>query len=75
MSQHRTCADPHKRVAIDGDCNVSACTRWLLLDGKMGKVWEPDFWKNDRFEWLRGVHSPHSQQSVPRSCQNCPHNC
>lgn len=74
MEHHRNCQDAFTSVSVDGDCNISACSRQLLFNGKMGKVWEPDFWNNDLYQWLRGVHGTHHYE-VPRPCQNCPNNC
>lgn len=74
MDNHRYCSDAFTTVSVDGDCNVSACSKQLLYNGKMGKVWESDFWNNDLFQWLRGVHGA-GQHDVPRPCQACDHNC
>ena len=71
----RTCQDPHTAIAIDGDCNVSACTRWFLFDGRMGKIWDADFWQNSKIQWLQEVHSPKGKDDLPRPCQHCPKNC
>ncbi|MBY0404987.1 MAG: hypothetical protein K2X66_13895, partial [Cyanobacteria bacterium] len=83
MEHHRNCQDAFTSVTVDGDCNISACSRQLLFSGKMGKLWEPEFWNNELYQWLRGVHhagiQPFTQNiddfPVPRPCQNCPNNC
>jgi MoaA/NifB/PqqE/SkfB family radical SAM enzyme len=74
MVTHRNCKDPFTTVTVDAECNVSACSRQWLLNGKMGKVWDQEFWNNDHFQWLRGVHGTATQE-VPKPCQNCPNNC
>jgi hypothetical protein len=74
MVTHRNCKDPFTTVTVDAECNVSACSRQWLLNGKMGKVWDQEFWNNDQFQWLRGVHGTATHE-VPKPCQNCPNNC
>jgi MoaA/NifB/PqqE/SkfB family radical SAM enzyme len=71
----RDCSDPHKTIAVDGDCNVSACSMWYLFDGRMGKIWDPEFWHGEKIAWLRSVHSPKGKDDLPRPCQHCPKNC
>jgi MoaA/NifB/PqqE/SkfB family radical SAM enzyme len=73
-STQRACKDPVTTVAVDGDCNVSACSRWLLFDGRMGKVWDADVWHNEKISWLRNTHNAKSQDDLPRPCQYCPNN-
>lgn len=73
MSNHRYCRDPFTTVTVDGSCNISACSRQQLFMGRMGKVWDGDFWNNDRFQWLREVHG-NGEFEVPLACQNCPNN-
>lgn len=76
MSSNRNCLDPFTTVTVDTQLNISGCSRLLLYRGKMGKIWDQDFWNNDMYKWLRGVHSKSQSQTadVPRPCQNCPRN-
>jgi MoaA/NifB/PqqE/SkfB family radical SAM enzyme len=74
--QAHQCQDPHQVIAVDGDCNVSACSRWVLFDGHMAKIWDADFWHAEKISWLRQLHSPQGNpQDLPRPCQNCPKAC
>jgi MoaA/NifB/PqqE/SkfB family radical SAM enzyme len=74
MSHHRNCKDVYTTLTVDGDCNVTACSMQWLFNGKMGKLWEEAFWKNNMFEWLRSVHGG-LEHEVPKPCQTCPNNC
>lgn len=75
MENHRFCQDAFTSVGVDGDCTISACSKQYLYHGKMGKIWETDFWNNQMFQWLRGVHGGPGKHPVPRPCQHCTNNC
>jgi hypothetical protein len=63
---------------VDVDMNVSGCPRQLVFNGKVGKIWDEDFWNNEMYKWLRNVHgsgiSGNKQADVPKACLTCPNN-
>jgi MoaA/NifB/PqqE/SkfB family radical SAM enzyme len=71
---NRLCSAPYTTLGVDADCNVTGCPMQWIADGKMGKIWDNDYWENDRLEWLRSVFQPKSQQEIPRPCQHCTYN-
>lgn len=81
MSENRYCLDPFTTVSVDAQFNVSGCSRQQLYRGKVGKVWDEDFWNSEMYRWLRSVHNKKagtaqssSHPDVPLPCQVCPRN-
>jgi hypothetical protein len=78
MSRHRYCVEPYSTVSVDAEFNVSACSRQLLQPEEGEKIWEPDFFNNDMYKWLRGVHGADGRENqrleVPDPCRSCPRN-
>ncbi|MDX2086158.1 MAG: radical SAM protein [Candidatus Melainabacteria bacterium] len=73
MSQNRRCRSPYTTVGVDTNCSVTGCEKQQVASLTETKIWEPDFWNNDSFQWLRNVHGSGSQ-AVPTACQRCPNN-
>ncbi len=81
MQTYRNCLDPFTTVSVDADFNISGCTRRILPHEGSGKIWDSDFWNNEMYQWLRGVHSgacgeidaseTDVDQTVPAACQSC----
>ncbi len=76
MSNHRNCRDPFTTVSVDAELTASPCSRQQLIRGKMGKIWEADFWNNDLSQWLRQVHGSGAsgRTAVPLPCRTCTRN-
>jgi pyruvate-formate lyase-activating enzyme len=78
MSSHRHCLEPYSTVSVDAEFNISGCSRQLLHYQHSGKVWDPDFFNNDMYQWLRSIYGPPAshacQPEVPLPCRSCPRN-
>jgi MoaA/NifB/PqqE/SkfB family radical SAM enzyme len=70
----RNCRDPFTSVGVDGSCHISPCTRQLIHFQEKGNVWDPDFWNNGQYQWLRSVHQSDASTEIPSACQGCPNN-
>ncbi len=73
MSRHRNCGDPHTTVSLNGDLQVSPCSRHLIFSELINNIWDKDFWNSAPYQWLRVLHGS-SMEPVPRFCQRCPMN-
>jgi len=81
MSKHRHCREAYTTVSVDVDFNLYPCSHHLKSPVESGKAWDPDFWNNDMYQWLRNIHGPIgnntqpvTQLPVPELCQHCPMN-
>jgi hypothetical protein len=75
MSGHRHCREPFTTVAVESDLSVSGCSRRVPWPGPRGKIWDPDFWNNDMYHWLRSIHSTRNHGiPLPPLCRACPNN-
>ncbi len=74
-----SCREPYKTVTVDQDCNVSPCSRLMYAGGGSAKIWDYNFWNNEKYQWLRSVHMTQEADSgkcqpLPLLCQFCPKN-
>lgn len=78
MSEHRHCTEPYSTVSVDAEFNVSACSRQLLQPEEGEKIWDPDFFNNGMYKWLRSVYGADGRETrryeVPGPCRSCPRN-
>lgn len=78
MSNNRYCVEPYSTVSVDAEFNISGCSRQLIQHQQGGKIWDPDFFNNDMYKWLRGIYGADSRQGgqieVPVPCRSCPRN-
>lgn len=70
---NRNCTDPFQMVGVDGQCNVTPCSRQAFEFEDNRKIWDPDFWNSPAYQWLRGVHGD-TLYDVPLPCQHCTNN-
>jgi pyruvate-formate lyase-activating enzyme len=83
-----TCPSVMDTLTVDPEGYSSVCEKQLVFDGRMGQIWNADFWTNDRVAWLRDVHqaastakhaqpksctAPATDLTLPWPCQQCTH--